>query len=137
MLPRLNKWSILDEVFDDQFFNRKNNTLMKTDVKEKNGNYILDIDVPGYDKENIEIELENGYLTVTASKTEEKSDSSEQEKYIHKERFYGKCSRNYYTGENITEEDIHATFKNGILTIEFPKEVKQESSNKKIIEISD
>ena len=110
---------------------------MKTDVKEKDGNYILEIDVPGYSKEDIKIELENGYLTVTAEKEENKDEEDKKSRYIHKERFYGKCSRSYYAGDNVKEEDIKATFKNGILKIEFPKEKKEEIESKKYIQIGD
>lgn len=110
---------------------------MKTDVKEKDGNYILEIDVPGYSKDDIKIELENGYLTVTAEKVENKDEEDKKSHYIHKERFYGKCSRSYYAGEDVKEEDIKAAFKNGILTIEFPKEKEEKIEGKKYIQIGD
>ena len=106
---------------------------MKTDVKEKDGNYIIEIDVPGYNKEDIQIELENGYLTVTA-KANTKVDE-EKEGYIYKERFVGECSRSFYTGEDVKEEDIKASFKNGTLTLTFPKEDKKQIEGKKLIQI--
>lgn len=142
MIPRKNNYDLLDEVFGDEpFFERgfskKEANLMKTDVKEKDGNYILEIDVPGYSKEDIKIELENGYITVTAEKEENKDEEDKKSRYIHKERFFGKCSRSYYAGDNVKEEDIKATFKNGILKIEFPKEKKEEIESKKYIQIGD
>ena len=142
MIPRKNNYDLLDEVFGDEpFFERgfskQEANLMKTDVKEKDGNYILEIDVPGYSKEDIKIELENGYITVTAEKEENKDEEDKKSRYIHKERFFGKCSRSYYAGDNVKEEDIKATFKNGILKIEFPKEKKEEIESKKYIQIGD
>ena len=136
MIPRKRNFDIFDSFFDDPFFeggNRKHQEIMKTDVKEKDGNYILEIDVPGYNKEDIQIELENGYLTVTA-----KADSNvdeEKDGYVYKERFSGSCSRSFYAGDKITEEDIKASFKNGTLLLTFPKEETKQIENKKIITI--
>ena len=91
-------------------------------------------DLPGYEKENINLELKEGYLTVSA-KIEKDNSSDENERYVHKERFYGECSRNFYVGEDVTEEDIHAEFKNGILKIRIPKmEDKKELPQAKKIE---
>ena len=108
MVPRRNGFDIFDEVFNDPFFTKKESKLMKTDVREKDGNYVLDIDLPGYDKNDIKIELTDGYLTVTASRTEHKEEKEKHNKYIHQERFFGECSRSYYAGENVKEEDIKA-----------------------------
>ena len=137
MVPRRNSNGLdfWDEVFADPFFSAKENKIMKTDLKEKDGKYLLEIDVPGYDKEDIKIELKDGYLVVTAEKDEEKEDK--HAKYLKRERFSGMCSRSYYVGENITEEDIKASFKNGILTIEFPKEPEKKVEEKKYIPIGE
>ena len=137
MLPKLSRFDVFDDMFDDHFFTKRENQIMKTDVKEKDGNYILEIDLPGYTKENIDLNLNEEYLTVSAEMSTETDDSNEKEKYLHKERFYGKCSRSFYVGENITEEDINASFKNGILSITFPKEEEKIEQPKKHIEISD
>ena len=110
---------------------------MKTDVKEKDGNYTLEIDIPGYDKEDIKIELEDGYLTVRAAKEESKDEEDKKSHYIHKERFYGQCSRSYYVGDNVKEEDVKASFKNGILSLTFPKEDAKKVETKKYIQIGD
>ena len=128
--------NVYDKIFSPIFYD-ENRSWMKTDVKEKDGNYILEIDLPGYTKENIDLNLNEGYLTVSAEMSTETDDSNEKEKYLHKERFYGKCSRSFYVGENITEEDINASFKNGILSITFPKEEEKIEQPKKHIEISD
>ena len=132
MIPRRNGngLDVFDEVFMDPFFNEKENKIMKTDIKEKDGNYVLEVDVPGYNKENIQIELHEGYITVTATHNEEKEDKNS--KYLKRERFTGMCSRNYYVGENVKEEDVKANFKNGILTITFPKEPEKKVEQKKI-----
>lgn len=141
MIPRKNNFDLFDEVFNDPFFERgfvkKENNLMRTDIKEKDGNYILEIDIPGYDKKDIKIELEDGYLTVSASKEEKKDEEDKKIHYIHKERFYGKCSRSFFAGENVKEDDIKANFKNGILTLTFPKEETKKIERKKYIQIED
>ena len=127
MLPRRkHDFDLLDDMFTDQFFtNLGENTLMKTDIKEKNDKYIIDIDLPGYEKEDIKIEIENGYLMVHA-KTNQNKEEKEEGKYVRKERYMGECSRSFYIGEDIKEEEIKASFKNGMLKLEIPK--KDESN---------
>ena len=141
MLPRRNTFDLLDEMFDEPFMERsffkKENSLMKTDIQEKDGNYILEIDIPGYDKNDIKIELEKGYITVTANKETEKEEKDKKSHYIHKERFYGSCSRSYYVGDGVKEDQISASFKNGILTITFPKANQDKLESKKYIEIGE
>ena len=137
MIPRKrNEFDLFDDFFrGDDFFSRREHALMKTDIKEKDDKYIIEMDLPGYEKENINLELKDGYLYVSA-KVETENNSDENEKYIHKERFYGECSRNFYVGDDITEEDIIAEFKNGILKITIPKkDSKKELQQPKKIEI--
>ena len=108
---------------------------MKTDIRETKDKYIIDIDLPGFSKENINLSLNKGYLEISA-KVDKEDNSGEDEKYVRKERFYGECSRSFYVGEDITEEDIQAEFKNGILKIEVPKlDENNESQETKQIEI--
>lgn len=134
MIPKRN-FDLFDGFFNDPFFERDERKLMKTDIKEKKDKYIIDMDLPGYEKENINLELKDGYLTISA-KVEKDNSSDENERYVHKERFYGECSRNFFVGEDITEEDIHAEFKNGMLKICIPKmEAKKELPQAKKIEI--
>lgn len=136
MIPRKRNFDIFDSFFEDPFFERskrKHQEIMRTDIKEKDGDYILEIDVPGYNKEDIQIELENGYLTVTAKANS--NIDEEKDGYIYKERYLGECSRSFYTGENIKEEDIKASFRNGTLVLTFPKEDTKRIENKKIITI--
>ena len=104
------------------------NNLMKTDIKETKNSYIIDMDLPGYDKDNINLSLEDGYLKINA-KVEKEDNGDSDEKYVRRERFVGECSRSFYVGDNIVEEDIDAEFKNGILKVTIPK--KEQIENKK------
>ncbi len=126
LVPRDNSFDLFDNFLDDEFFGgrdftpRKERALMKTDIKEKKDKYLLDIDLPGFEKENIHLSLENGYLNIKA-KVNKEENNHDDAKYIRKERYYGECSRSFYVGDDIKEEDIHAEFKNGILCVEVPK----------------
>ena len=135
MIPRRRDFDLFDVMFRDPFFNEGESKLMKTDIKEKKDKYIIDIDLPGYEKEGIKIEIQDGYLTVHASINKEENDE-EKGKYVRKERYVGECSRNFYVGDNIKEEDVKAKFKNGTLTLEIPKkEERKELPEKKYIPI--
>lgn len=138
MIPRRNNFDVFDEMFKDPFFtNERENRLMRTDIKENKDGYVIDIDLPGYEKENIKMEIEDGYLVVHA-KMDKNVDEKEEGKYVRKERYTGECTRSFYLGEDIKEEDIKASFKNGTLSIALPKrEVQQELPKKKYIEIGD
>ncbi|MDD3382820.1 MAG: Hsp20/alpha crystallin family protein [Bacilli bacterium] len=138
LVPRKNQVSgFFDDDFFDGFFNfpvRKVdvNNLMKTDVKETEENYLMDIDIPGYDKKDISLSLEDGYLTIKAAK-EETTEEKEDEKFIRRERHYGESSRSFYVGD-VTEEEINAEYVNGTLKIVIPK-VNAKKETKKLIEI--
>ena len=137
MVPRSNEFDLWDEIFHDPFFRGGESKLMKTDIKEKKDNYLIDIDLPGYEKDDIKIDIEDGYLTIHATMNKN-VDEKEEGKYVRKERYVGECSRSFYVGENITEEDIKAKFKNGTLTIEVPKmENKKLPKEKKYIPIDE
>ena len=125
LVPRRNSFDIFDDFFDEGFFPKKERNLMKTDIREKKDKYVVDIDLPGFEKENISLSLDNGYLNISA-KTEKEENNEDEERFVRQERFYGECSRSFYVGEDITEEDINAKFNNGILKIEIPKKEKQE-----------
>ena len=136
MIPRRNDFDLLSEMFRDPFFDERESRVMKTDIKEKKDKYIIDIDLPGYEKEDIKMEISDGYLTVHASVNKEVDDEKEKGKYVRKERYVGECSRSFYVGENVKEEEIKAKFKNGTLTIEVPKkDDKKELPEKKYIPI--
>ena len=112
LVPKRNSFDLFDDFFkEDDFFSKKGHQLMKTDIKEKKDKYILEMDLPGYNKEDINLELKNGYLEVSAETIKEDK-NDEDEKYVHQERFYGHCSRSFYVGADVKEEDISAEFKN-------------------------
>lgn len=135
MIPRRkNEFDLFDEMFNDPFFTRGENKLMRTDIKEKNDHYELEVDLPGYEKENIKIELSDGYLTIHASMNKSVDDEKDS-KYVHKERYVGNSSRSFYVGDNVKEEDIKATFKNGTLKLTFPKDKQEKHDEKKYIDI--
>ena len=142
LVPRNNNlgFSLFDNMFDDMFrdpfFTSSNTTkLMKTDIQEKDDKYILDMDLPGYDKEDIKAQLKDGYLTISAQKNTSNDEKDEDGNYIRRERYCGKCSRSFYVGDSIKEEDIKASFNNGILELTFPKEVPQKEEEMKYITI--
>ncbi len=125
----------LDDIFEDMPRMPKMHELhaMKCDVYEKDGNYNIEMDIPGYDKKDISIECEDGILSIVAEKKNEFNEENENKKYIRRERVYGKISRSFSFAD-IDEERITADFNNGILTVVIPKSQKQES--KRIIEIN-
>lgn len=134
LVPRKNSFDLFDDFFDEGLFSKKERNMMKTDIKELKDKYEIDIDLPGFKKENINISLNNGYLNISAKKIAEINE--EEEKYVHQERFYGECSRNFYVGDNIKDEDIAAEFKDGILKIDIPKKDEEEEKQEtKQIEI--
>ena len=136
MIPRRkNEFDLFKDLFEgDEFFPRRESAIMKTDIKEKKDKYIIEMDLPGYEKENINITLKDGYLEVSAEVNKE--DDKEDEKFVHKERYYGHCARSFYVGDQIKEEDILAEFKNGILKINIPKkDERKELPEVKRIEI--
>lgn len=118
--------SLFDEMFREPFFTRSswfdNSQMMKTDVQEKDGNFIIDMELPGYTKEDIQAELKDGYLTISANHNESKEEKDGNGNYIRKERYMGSCKRSFYVGDNVKQEDIRAAFKDGILRLAVPKE---------------
>lgn len=136
LIPRDN-FDLFDDIFTDPFFKRNDNKLMRTDIKEHDDNYVISVDLPGYDKENIKVDITDGYLTVSA-KTDSENNEEEKGKYVRRERYFGECSRSFYVGDDISVEDVDASFKNGTLIMEIPKmDSKKELSEKKYIEIKD
>ena len=108
---------------------------MKTDVKDTDNGYEVAIDLPGYSKDDVKAELKDGYLTITAFKNSEQEQKDEKTKYIRRERYTGQCSRTFYVGEGVTQEDIKASFKDGILYLGIPKKDKKAVEEPKYIPI--
>lgn len=126
LIPRRDNFDLFNDFFgDDSFFTKRQPNLMKTDIKEKNNSYVIEMDLPGFSKENINLSLNKGYLEISAKTVKEEKDD-EDERYLRQERYYGECSRSFYVGEDLTEEDINAEFNNGILKITIPKKEEQE-----------
>lgn len=121
---------------DKAIYGKHAKQLMKTDVKETDNGYEVDIDLPGFKKEQVSAKLENGYLTINAAKGLSKEEKNkESSKYIRRERYSGSMSRSFYVGENITQQDIHAKFEDGILKLSLPKEDKDAIEKQKYISI--
>ena len=135
--------NFMDDMFDDFFHtpmfhsSRMNTTgLMSTDITEKDGSYQIEMDLPGFDKSDVSAELKDGYLTISAKNNRENEDHDKSGKVIRRERYQGVCQRSFYVGEAVTEEDIQAKFKDGVLTLTVPKKEKQpEIEQKKYISI--
>ena len=142
LLPSIFGESLFDDMFDfDKEMNRMNRALygkhsrnmMKTDVRETENSYELDIDLPGFKKDEINVQLDNGYLSISAAKGLDKDEEKKNSKYIRRERYAGAMSRTFYVGDNLTQQDIKAKFENGILKISVPKkDVQQVAQNNHI-----
>ncbi len=122
----------LDDMFDDVFnapfwggTGMREVSAMKTDIKETPDGYEIDMDLPGFAKEDINADLKDGYLTIRATHTSDHEEKDEGKRYIRKERYSGHYERSFYVGEAVTEEDIKAKFKDGILTMGIPKKEPQ------------
>ena len=110
--------------------------LMRTDVRDADGNYELYIDLPGYKKEDVKIHLKEGYLTIEATRQTNKDEKDAEGKYVRRERYMGTCSRSFFVGKNLHQDAIHAKYENGILKVTFPKEEnRKEIEEKKYISI--
>ena len=115
---------------------------ISSDIKELADGYQIEMELPGFSKEEVKAQLKDGYLTITAEHNAENKEENNEEgqkketvKYIRRERYYGKCQRSFFVGKNVTEEDVNAKFENGILTMYVPKEVKKPQVEEKFITI--
>ena len=134
LVPRRKNWDLFDDFFED--FSISESKCMKTDIKEHEDNYELIIDLPGFNKENIKISVLDGYLEITAKTSSDKKEG-DNGKYVRRERFEGEYKRSFYIGENISEDEIKASFNNGLLNINIPKIKENPTSTKKYIEIDE
>lgn len=136
LMPRRRDFDLFGDMFDDPFFVSNDNKMMKTDIKENDDNFELEIDLPGFKKDNIKMSIDDGYLTINAKQEDNKDEKDKHGKYVRRERYFGECSRSFYVGDDIKEEDIKAKYKNGTLRVEIPKkEEKKNLPNKKYIQI--
>ena len=144
MLPSIFGGNLFDEFFDDSFdrtffggrnplYGKREKNLMKTDVREVENHYEVDIDLPGFKKDEVNVELQDGYLTVSASKGLDKDKKDKEGRYIRQERYSGTCSRTFYVGD-LKKEDISAKYEDGILRLTLPKaEEKALPANNRIM----
>ena len=141
MMPSILRESLFDDgwmdfPFERDFWGGKNaKNMMKTDIREHDNGYEVDIDLPGFKKDENKVELENGYLTVSAAKGHDKEEKDKKGKYIRRERYAGAMQRSFYVGDTLTQEDIKAKYDNGILSISIPKKDAQAVETKKTIAI--
>ena len=138
MMPSIFGENLFDELFDDDFpmipmrsirnplYGKNAKNLMKTDVRETDNTYELDVDLPGFKKDEVQLDLKDGYLTISAAKGLDKDQEDKKGKYIRQERYAGACSRSFFVGEGIEPRDVSAKFEDGILRVSLPKQVKKE-----------
>lgn len=138
MMPSIFGENLFDELFDDDFpmipmrsirnplYGKNAKNLMKTDVRETDDTYELDVDLPGFKKDEVQLDLKDGYLTISAAKGLDKDQEDKKGKYIRQERYAGACSRSFFAGEGIEPRDVSAKFEDGILRVSLPKQVKKE-----------
>lgn len=125
LLSRRN--NLFDEFFNDPFFNdsyQNRTTLMRTDIEDDGTNYVIDVELPGFKKENVRAELKDGYLTIYAEAASE--DGERERNFLRRERYSGSCKRSFYVGSQLRQEDIRASFDNGILRLVVPKEAPKQ-----------
>ena len=133
MVPSIFSENIFDNFFGDDFFGehsplygKHGKNLMKTDIHEKDGGYELAIDLPGFKKDEISLDIKDGYLSISAQKGLDKDEEDKKGRIIRQERYAGVCSRSFYVGDAVRPEDIGAKYEDGILKLSVPKMVKRE-----------
>ena len=146
MLPVVFGENLLDDFFGDPFeslmrdsrralYGKHAKAIMKTDIRETDHAYELDVDLPGFKKEDLQAEVKDGYLTIQASKGLDKDEKNAKGQYIRRERYAGACSRSFYVGQGVRQEDIRAKFENGILQLTIPKQDVKELPESRYIAI--
>ena len=133
MLPSIFGENLLDDMFDDAFslmpsfgtrdplYGKHAKNLMKTDVRETDTGYEIDVDLPGFKKDEVQVQVNNGYLTISAAKGLDKDEQDHKGRYIRRERYAGQCSRSFYVGSGIQPQDVRAKYEDGILRLSLPK----------------
>lgn len=120
---------------DKALYGKRSGEIMKTDIREHDNSYEFDIDLPGFKKEDVKAQLENGYLTIQAARSFAEDEKDSNGKYIRRERYAGTMSRSFYVGDGVRQEDVHAKFEDGILKLTVPKVEKKVVEEKKYISI--
>lgn len=137
LMPSIFGENLFDDFMDFPFGGKKINTMMKTDIRDTDSTYELDIDMPGFKKEDIKAQLKDGYLTISATSNSNKDEKDNNGRYIRRERYSGACSRSFYVGDGVTQDEIKAKFENGALMLTVPKKEEKPAveDNKKYIAI--
>ena len=142
MLPSIYGENMFDDFFENGFFGghsplfgKHARNLMKTDIRETDNTYELDIDLPGFKKDEIKLDLKDGYLSISASKGLDKDEKDKKGHYIRQERYAGACSRSFYVGDAVEAKDVSAKFEDGILKISMPKVQKKALPENNVIMI--
>ena len=144
MLPSIYGENMLDDFFGTSFFGghdplfgKHGRNLMKTDIRETDDakGYRFAVDLPGFEKDEIHVDVKDGYLTVSAEKGLDKDEEDKKGRILRQERYAGACSRSFYVGDGLTENDIQARYEDGILKLSVPKQVAQPAPEKKYISI--
>ena len=135
LLPRMINKSLFDDFFTDTMFNSNTTNVLSTDIIEKDNGYLLDMEVPGFNKEDLNLELKDGYLTISAEHKTSNDKKDNDGHIIRQERYYGSTKRSFYVGDQITKEDIQAKYYKGILNIFVPKKEVKKIEGGQVIEI--
>ena len=120
---------------EKKLYGHKANHVMKTDIKEMNNGYELVVDLPGFKKDEVQVQLKDGYLTISAAKGLDKDEEDKKGNYIRRERYAGSTSRSFYIGNGVKNEDVHAKFENGVLRLSIPKKAAEEIEADKYVSI--
>lgn len=120
---------------DKELYGKHAKNMMKTDVKETENGYEVSVDLPGFKKDEVKIQLDNGYLTIAAAKGLDKDEQDKKGKYIRRERYAGSMSRSFYVGEGVKQSDVHAKYEGGVLTLDIPKPDQKAVEESKYISI--
>ena len=150
LMPSIFGENLFDDFFNDfpfyyddkamkdtekKLYGKHAQNMMKTDIRETDGSYELDVDLPGFKKDEIKVQLKDGYLTLSAAKGLDKDEQDKKGNYIRRERYAGTLSRSFYVGDAVSEEDIHAKYEDGILKLSVPKKAPKAVEEKKYISI--
>ncbi len=134
--PYMKEFDNMEHDMERKLYGRKASRMMKTDIREKDDNYEISVDLPGFKKEDITVELENGYITINASKNLDKDENNKKGKLLKQERYAGSMTRSFYVGENVEKEDVDANYRHGVLNLTIPKKaIEKKIPEKNLIAI--
>lgn len=134
--PYMKEFGNMEHDMERKLYGRKASRMMKTDIREKDDNYEISVDLPGFKKEDITVELDNGYITINASKNLDKDENNKKGKLLRQERYAGSMARSFYVGENVEKEDVDANYRHGVLNLTIPKKaIEKKIPEKNLIAI--